>query len=145
MTDRRKPRPAGDRVGADRDSAGRHGGNYTDREARRQAIAAAADREIDSDRRFFRRRPRRCYRVRRAFPNEIREFVEIGGMPEAPEGTRVFVAVRAVSRENRIRVPFLGASWLDTDVPDEAAREMFHLVMPPRMAEVVRTIEEWSR
>jgi hypothetical protein len=72
----------------------------------------------DSDRRFFKCRPGRRFRLRRAFPGERRIAALAGGAP-LPDGRSDFVVVEQIVPGVRTRIGFRAASDLETDIGDE--------------------------
>jgi hypothetical protein len=74
----------------------------------------------DSDRRFFKRRPSRRFRLRRAFSGE-RRMAALAGSALQPlqPGCRDFVIIEQIAPGVRIRVGFAAASDLETDFGDE--------------------------
>ena len=72
----------------------------------------------DSDRRFFKCRPGRRFRLRRAFPGERRIAGSFGGAP--PPGRVDFVVVEQLAPDVRTRVGFRAAADTDTDIDDAA-------------------------
>jgi hypothetical protein len=68
-------------------------------------LAAAVDRELDDDRRWFAANPRRTYRARRTFPTEqLRELTVAGD--SCPPGYRCFTVVKQVAPGARMRQLF---------------------------------------
>jgi hypothetical protein len=72
----------------------------------------------DSDRRFFKCRPGRRFRLRRAFPAERQIAGSFGGAP--PPGRVDFVVVEQLAPGVRTRVGFRAAADTDTDIDDAA-------------------------
>jgi hypothetical protein len=72
----------------------------------------------NSDRRFFKCRPGRRFRLRRAFPGERRIAACFGGAP--PPGRADFVVVEQLAPGVRTRVGFRAAADTDTDIDDAA-------------------------
>jgi hypothetical protein len=99
---------------------------------RRQRLSAEVDQAIDSDRRFFRRRPDRSYRVPRAFPAEAHLNALVYGLtsPSAlPHGLVVFVAVRQM-RGVRLRLLLLEKAGSEPDLFSESkCREIWDLAL----------------
>lgn len=85
-------------------------------------LAEAIDREIDRDRAFFRRYPRRDWRVRTAGPAELQAFPH---QAPVPPGYRWLIAVIQFAPGERGRFPFIGA---ETRPPSSFQREDAFLV-----------------
>lgn len=94
--------------------------------ARAHGLADAVDRELDADRRFFERRPRRSYRLRRSFPTEGEQVSILLGGEWPVRGGALFTAVRQLAPGVRARVFFLARRDLETDVSDAEAAECFN-------------------
>lgn len=74
----------------------------------------ALERAMGCDRRFFKRRPDRQFRVRRAYA------VEVALVPPPPPGKAIFIAVRRVAPGLQARVPFGANATFEPDLLDEA-------------------------
>jgi hypothetical protein len=72
----------------------------------------------DSDRAFFKRRPGRRLRVRRAFAGE-RRIAALASCSTPQPGYSEFVRVEQVAPGVRFRLGFRATSDLDTDIGDE--------------------------
>lgn len=126
----RKPRPPWPRRdGADtRGRAGGHAPTGNPAPPEVQALAERVDKELDADRRYFARRRRRRYRLRRAFPAEAETFALLEAAP--PEGWRTYVAVKLIADGARMRIPFYGPPGLETDISEGQAADIFAALAP---------------
>ena len=82
------------------------------------------DRELDADRRYFRRRPHRHYRVRRTFPAEFEQLRRRGALVP-PEGKRHFTVVHQFYPGCRARRFFGAPAATETNLPDGEAKAWF--------------------
>jgi hypothetical protein len=80
----------------------------------------------DSDRRFFKCRRNRRFRLRRAFPGERRIAACIGGALQP--GCSDFVVVEQIVPGVRTRVGFRAASGLETDLGDEEIERLLQVL-----------------
>lgn len=91
-----------------------------------ERLADEVDRVLESDRRFFRRRPDRQHRVRLVSRAEIALNNLVGGQhAEPPAGCSHFVVVKQLAPGVRTRVFLVAASDASTDVAESAARAIF--------------------
>jgi hypothetical protein len=74
--------------------------------------ASRLDEVMKSDAKFFRRRPRRQLRLRRAY------FVEAEALPQLPDGQRWFAVVAQLKPGIRARRFICASASLDTDLSD---------------------------
>ena len=89
-----------------------------------ERLATAVDRELNSDRRFFERRPYRNYRLRQAFPNE-RKAAELAGTCRFEPGLQAYVCVRQVEPGQRIRLFCLNVPGRETDLNEVEAKSTY--------------------
>ncbi|MCY4416792.1 MAG: hypothetical protein OXE87_10855 [Chloroflexi bacterium] len=91
----------------------------TEKQREMETLADIVDRELDADRIYFQRRPKRRHRVRRVFPNERRAFELM--TPDTMPGPSVplYVAVQQLEPGLRLRLPFTnlaGSDLTDADL-----------------------------
>jgi hypothetical protein len=93
---------------------------------RLQRLCNKIDKLIDTDRRFFERRPDRSHRVRRAFGEEIAAAeIVLGQRCELPPHGVWFVAVKQIRSGARVRAFFIAASDAETDLSEVQAGAIF--------------------
>jgi hypothetical protein len=88
-------------------------------------LAAAIDRVIEGDRRFFARRRERNYRLRIASRPEIAANAACGTDTSLPAGYRWFCAVKQVAPGARVRAIFAARAENDPDASEEACRDAY--------------------
>lgn len=92
-------------------------------------LTPAVERELDGDRRFFERRPRRSYRVRRGYMRETECFVIASpGQLSLQPSRALFVAVYQIEPGLRLRHPFTAPKNIETDLSEEEARAAFAFI-----------------
>lgn len=108
-----------------------------------EQLASQVDRDLEADRRYFRRRPERTFRIRHAFRSEVDELRLVGGLGPDPEGQRLFAAVRQVESGVRMRAFFRAARGLETDMSEfEAASIWAELdARDPRFAKLAAVLD----
>lgn len=111
-----------------------------------ERLTSIIDRDLDSDRRFFGRRPHRSYRVRRAFPSERRamEVLEPDLAARFADLT-LFVAVRQIRPGQRFRSCFSGPSWTKTDLDDATAKAVFDAITSDEARTIMACFERTGR
>jgi hypothetical protein len=110
---------------------------------RLKRLCADVDRLIETDRRFFRRRPDRAHRVRRSFPAEI-DVAAILGIVEnpLPDGQVWFTAVRQILPGFRHRYFFFSGSEHEPDLfPEEVCCRLFEEVVDACAAARAQSLE----
>lgn len=91
-----------------------------------ERLSARIDRIIESDRRFFRRKPWRRHRVRLASGPEIEVQSLLTGCPRVlPPKNAYYIAVRQIQPGMRVRVLFASTAGNDTDIPEAEARWIY--------------------
>ncbi len=97
----------------------------------------AIEKALESDRRFFERRPYRRYRFQRAFPSEVEQFAEVVGVELAlvPSGYVGAIVAPKFGPGVRLRQPILALRTNDFDISDaEAATVIAALRAGPAFA-----------
>ena len=93
---------------------------------RLQRLSDTIDKLIDTDRRFFERRPERSHRVRRAFAEEVAAGeIVLGQRRELPPHGAWFVAIRQIQPGVRVRAFFIAGRGLETDLSEAQAVGIF--------------------
>ena len=84
------------------------------------------DRFLDTDRKFFRRRPHRKYRIRRACKAEIEAAQIVAESPmDVSPGQAVFTIVRQISEGERVRVFVIAYADCETDLGDKDIEQIW--------------------
>jgi hypothetical protein len=92
---------------------------------------------IDSDRQFFERHPRRCYRVRDADPIEVAlSELSTGEAIMKPLGHKIFVVVSNIAPDVRMQFIIQGPETGETDLTEAQARFVFGCFVPDRLQEM---------
>jgi hypothetical protein len=110
-----------------------------------QELIDAVDRELDSDRTFFRRHPERSYRVRPAFTAELSATLAVAGHPpftQMPSGHHACVAVKQVASGIRLRVSATLSAPIAGEVPEDNARWLYETLAAawPKIQEVEKAL-----
>jgi hypothetical protein len=109
-----------------------NGMTLTKAERRRMAqLGEMVDRVTQADRRFFERFPDRTHRLRLASPAEIEQYDIIEGKAWMPPGFRMYVAVKKIASDARMRSFVRGLADWETDVPEATARAVWEAVSNP--------------
>jgi hypothetical protein len=113
-------------------------GHLTRPQRRRlERVVAEVDQHLDTDRRFFERRPDRQHRVRRAFAAEIAVFEIVEDIHlETPAGHVWFVAVKHIAPSVRARALFTTRASAETDLNEATAAALFRAVLPDGANEI---------
>lgn len=90
-----------------------------------EKLAEQVDLVLESDRRFFERRPGRDHRIRLAAIAEIETGRLVGEMKGGDPGYRWFVAVRQFAPGVRVRIFFGAPEGNDPDVSEVEARWLY--------------------
>jgi hypothetical protein len=87
-------------------------------------LSRRIDKELDADRAFFRRWPEREHYIRRIFPNERLQMEFLGRQfpPHDPLTHAVFVTVKKVHTNARMRTFFVAPRDIETDLSERDAR-----------------------
>ena len=100
------------------------------RARRIERLAAEVDRVLETDRRFFARRPDRSHRVRLASRAETDFNREVQrGHTATPPGCSNFVAVKQILPGVRTRVFLFGKAGSPTDLSEEVAKRIFDNIL----------------
>ena|SRR5688572_614716 len=95
-----------------------------------QRLSDEIDRLTDADRNFFKRRPERAHRIRRAFGAEIAASALMDQRSlDLPPHLAWFVAVKQLEPGARVRTFFVYAREIDTDLPEEVAAAVFEATL----------------
>lgn len=100
-------------------------------------IAEAVDRELDADRRFFELAPDRSYRIRRAYPAELASLRSAYGRGWPFDDLIVYASVRQLRPGLRLRSFFASRSKLETDLSEEACRDVHDRVRDKKLEQRV--------
>jgi hypothetical protein len=120
----------------------------TSQRRRFQKLTDEIDRLLDTDRRFFERRPDRSYRLRRAFRQEIEAAAFMGhALTDLPKGKAYFVLIHKITSAVLIRVFLVGSTDNETDVPDTWLQALFEqrVSEEPRLGQIEGMIERTFR
>lgn len=110
-------------------------------EARVKSLSARVDRELDADRRFFERRPRRRHRVRRLYQAEGESTCLIAGWEwPAREDAAFYAAVRQIAPGVRVRCFFAASPEMECDLSEDAAAAIFDRANRSAVAEEVERL-----
>jgi hypothetical protein len=108
-------------------------------------LSKELDRFLETDRLFFRRRPDRTCRLRRAHRAELETFARVSGrrLPQLPPGRAWFMLVAQVRPGARMRHPLAMPSDIETDLSEDEAVSLRELCLSgnPALAESTQTIE----
>ena len=92
-----------------------------------ERLAAAVDRELDNDRRFFRRHPDRSAYLRKPYPAEHRSAILLGTAKSGPK-SQSYVLVHQIA-EGRTRIFFTGNPGMETDISEFEALQIHRLLV----------------
>ncbi len=107
-----------------------------------RSLSERVERELDNDRRFFRRHPQRRHYVRRIYEAERTQFECVSGTVINTTPTiALYVAVALLRLGARARAPFVAEANLETDLPESVCVDVFEAVAP----QWVRRIREQLR
>lgn len=107
-------------------------------------LAAANEKTIEADARFFERFPDRSHRIRDASRPEIDLLRHQHGGTMLPPGACIYTIVRQVRPGWRLRACMVRPVGLDTDLPEETCRLIFEAAARPgtQAREVERAFAE---
>jgi hypothetical protein len=108
-------------------------------------LSRKVDKELDADRRFFKRWPERRHYIRRVFPNERAQMEQqaraLGDQfPPAtfdPHKQGVFVGVKKIRHNARVRVTFIATRDIETDLSEAEAQEIFGWLSSPKVEQII--------
>ena len=124
-------RPVGDGVLAYFDRRGRIELSSAQRRELKK-LEKQVKRALLSDKLFFERRPERMHRVRLSHSAEIRQNeIAAGALFDAPPGFLWFTVVRKIAPALRMRSFTLNFDDAETDLDEDAARELFESLATP--------------
>lgn len=92
-------------------------------------LADSLDLVKTGDRMFFERWKNRRHRIRLASPAEIEEQRIVTGRTSVPAEHRLFVAIRALAPDQRVRAFFPGPEDCETDLAEELCEVLFQFAL----------------
>jgi hypothetical protein len=112
-------------------------------------LGRRVDKELDADRNYFKRWPQRQHYIRRIFPNERAQMEEQARAmgDEFPPATfdpsvhAIFIAVKKIRPNARVRVTFIAKRDIETDLSERDAKEVFGWVSSPKVEWIVAGIK----
>ncbi len=99
---------------------------------RRAQQSAEVERELDADRRFFRRHPKRRHFIRPIYLAERAEFERVSNtvINTPPETLGLYVAVEQVRPGARLRALFVAEAGFNPKQPETVCAQIFEQVVP---------------